>query len=235
MDFGNRIFTNNINISRFFTPDDFFHPKKLAMKNLILMMIFLSSGISLSFSQNNATAPPTGKTDQSELYNNFYLSYGIGSLFYYIDNHGLTANSTSGNFQLGYSRSVNKVVAVGFQALYSQVDRAGTQSDLYYPSSYSQETATDRLWQGLACLSFHYMNRRAFCMYSGFGIGVTMNSYTQTNYSGILKKGQQLLPAAQLTLLGFRIGRTISFFGEFGIGTSSILNAGISYKFGDNL
>ncbi len=198
-------------------------------------MIFLGLGISLSFSQNNPAASATGKTDQSELYNNFYLSYGIGSLFYYIDNHGLTANSTSGNILLGYSRSLNKVVAVGFQALYSQVDRAGTQSDLYYPSSYSQETATDHLWQGLASLRFQYLNRKAFCMYSGFGMGVTMNSYSFTDTYGVVKKGQQLLPAAQLTLLGFRIGSAFSFFGEFGIGTSSILSAGISYKFGDNL
>ena len=191
--------------------------------------------MSLSFSQNKEAAVPTGKADQSELYNNFYLSYGIGSLFYYIENHGLTANSTSGNILLGYSRSLNKVVAVGFQVMYSQVDREATQSELYYPSYYSQEKATDHLWQGLASLRFQYLNRKAFCMYSGFGMGVTMNSYTQTDSYGIEKKGQQLLPAAQLTLLGFRIGRAVSFFGEFGIGTSSILSGGISYKFGDNL
>jgi hypothetical protein len=36
-----------------------------------------------------------------------------------------------------------------------------------------------------------------------------------------------------LTLLGFRVGRALSFFGEFGIGTNSIINAGVSYKFGE--
>ena len=69
-------------------------------------------------------------------------------------------------------------------------------------------------------------------MYSGIGIGVTMNYYT--NEESTTNKGQQLLPAGQFTLLGFRVGRALSFFGEFGIGTNSIVNCGISYKFGDN-
>ena len=69
-------------------------------------------------------------------------------------------------------------------------------------------------------------------MYSGIGIGVTMDYYT--NEQTTTKKGQQLLPAGQFTLLGFRVGRALSFFGEFGIGTNSIVNCGLSYKFGDN-
>ena len=69
-------------------------------------------------------------------------------------------------------------------------------------------------------------------MYSGVGLGVTMNYY-QEKQPDQTQTGQTIWPAAQLTLLGFRVGRALSFFGEFGVGTNSILNAGISYKFGD--
>jgi hypothetical protein len=93
---------------------------------------------------------------------------------------------------------------------------------------------TDNMWQGIASVRFRYLNTLSFTMYSGIGMGVTMDYYTKSNTSNSnTSKGQKLLPAGQLTLLGFRVGRSLSFFGEFGIGTNSILNAGISYKFAD--
>jgi len=120
---------------------------------------------------------------------------------------------------------------------YTHFDRS-KDSWGYYSDQGSVKTRIkmdDNAWQGIANVRFQYLNRRSFCMYSGIGIGVTMDTYSQTNQStGEVVNGQKLLPAGQMTLLGFRAGRALGVFGEFGIGTNSIINLGISYKFGDD-
>ncbi len=204
------------------------------MKKMILItMALLFTGIVSMWGQNKDTDPKIHKNDQSDLYNDFYVSYGTGSIYYFIENSGMKANSFSGTFLVGFSRSLNKVIAVGFQLSYTNIGR----SEVVYSGSYSStstDNRTDNLWQGIANIRFRYLNKPTFCMYSGIGMGVTMDYYSDSNTSSTTEtKGQRLMPAGQLTLLGFRVGRALSFFGEFGIGTNSILNAGVSYKFGD--
>lgn len=204
------------------------------MKKLILLTVALIfTGIATSVGQDNETNPKKMKTDQSDVYNDFYISIGTGTVFYFIENNNMGANSMSGTFLAGFCRSINKVIAVGFQVSYTKIDRSQTDQDYQSPAS-NTNYQIDNLWQGLANVRFRYLNKPAFCMYSGIGIGVTMDYYYKSNnYNSTTSKGQKLLPAAQLTLLGFRVGRALSLFGEFGIGTNSILNAGISYKFGE--
>jgi len=205
------------------------------MKKMALVtMVLLVAGSYAMFGQTNDAKAKSTKQHQAELYNNFYVSYGLGSLFYFINHYDATADHTTGTFQLGYARSLNKVVAVGFLLSYSSIGRSEESDNHSYGNDYKVD---DILWQGIANVRFQYLNRPSFCMYSGVGIGVTMDNYKRTysNNSNPEKKGQNLYPAGQLTLLGFRIGRALSFFGEFGVGTNSIINAGISYKFGDDL
>ena len=167
------------------------------------------------------------KNDQVNLWNDFYISYGIGSVLYFTNQNTDYSKTTTGTFLIGYSRSINRVIAVGFQLSYGNVER--TTSSNYADSWYKYN---DNYWQGMAGVRFRYLNKSMFCMYSGVAIGVTMDYYSESSLSYI-KTGQKLLPAAQLTLLGFRVGRALGFFGEFGIGTNSIINAGVSYKFGE--
>jgi hypothetical protein len=204
------------------------------MKKLILIAFaFLFCATLSIYGQDKQAATGKEKKDQLTLYNDFYVSYGAGSVFYFIDNEGMTANSTTGTFILGFCRSLNPVIAVGFQMSYTSIGRTEDEYYGYYSSPPAfTPTMTDNLWQGLANVRFRYLNKPSFCMYSGIGMGVTMDFY-QENYEFSTNKGQKLLPAAQLTLLGFRVGRALSFFGEFGIGTNSILQGGMSYKFGD--
>ncbi|MEI6172659.1 MAG: hypothetical protein WCR01_02835 [Bacteroidota bacterium] len=171
--------------------------------------------------------PGKQKNDQVNLWNDFYISYGIGSVLYFSNQNSDYNKTTTGTFLIGYSRSINRVIAVGFQVSYGNVERTTPTnlSDSWYKYN-------DNYWQGMAGVRFRYLNKPMFCMYSGVGIGVTMDYYSESSLS-YTKTGQKLLPAAQLTLLGFRVGRAISFFGEFGIGTNSIINAGVSYKFGE--
>ncbi|MDP1624054.1 MAG: hypothetical protein Q8M08_17150 [Bacteroidales bacterium] len=202
------------------------------MKRVILLsMMLLFAGVTTMFGQP-AEAPI--KKNQTDLFNDFYISYGTGTLYYFIENEGMEAKNLSGTFLVGFSRSINKLIAVGFQLSYTNIDRTGIDYLYSYQQtvSYTNTKMTDNLWQGIANVRFRYLNTPAFCMYSGVGMGVTMDYYHKT-VDSVASNGQKLLPAGQLTLLGFRFGRAISFFGEFGIGTNSILNAGISYKFGD--
>jgi opacity protein-like surface antigen len=208
------------------------------MKKLTLItMALIFTGMSVSFGQNAEAKPKQAKQDQSELFNNFYISYGLGSIYYFIDDEGMSADNTSGTFLVGYSRSLSKVIAVGFQVSYTNIGRSEQVTSGYnYPNyTYHTNTENNNLWQGLASVRFQYLNRPSLCMYSGIGMGVTMDNYTIDNWDGSTDKGQKLLPAGQLTLLGFRVGRAFGFFGEFGIGTNSIISAGFSYKIGDNL
>lgn len=201
--------------------------KKLCM--LTLALIF--TGITASFGQDAEVKRSPEKKSQSDMPNDFYASYGTGTVFYFIERENLKANTLSGTFLFGFSRSLNKVIAVGFQLSYTRIGRSGTSYDYNYNASAPHEI-TDNLWQGMANVRFRYLNTPSFSMYSGIGMGVTMDFYEETE-NKIESSGQKLLPAGQLTLLGFRVGRAFSFFGEFGIGTNSIVNAGVSYKFSD--
>ncbi|HNY01930.1 MAG TPA: hypothetical protein PKG48_05050 [Bacteroidales bacterium] len=175
------------------------------------------------------------RNDQVDLLNDVYASYGLGSIFYFINNEGMSGKSISGTFIAGYHRSINEVIAVGFQVSYTSIHRTEEESHYSYPSGTTTwyNSLDDNLLQGLASIRFRYVNRPSFCMYSGIGMGVTMDYYDKTD-QGNNSNAQKLLPAGQLTMLGIRAGRALAFFGEFGIGTNYILNAGISYKFGKN-
>jgi hypothetical protein len=203
------------------------------MKKIMLMIAVLIFTVGVTTQGQTQEAKSSKlKNDQSNLANDFYVSYGIGTLYYFIDNEGMSANTVSGTFLVGFARSINKVIAVGFQLSYARIGRTGMDYGYYPNYNYYNIDMTDNMWQGIANIRFRYLNTPTFSMYSGIGMGVTMDYYSKTDSTTTIK-GQKLLPAGQLTLLGFRVGRALSFFGEFGIGTNSILNAGVSYKFGD--
>lgn len=204
------------------------------MKRMIfLTMALLIAGSVSIFGQAHQAKPDKMKNDQSDLYNDFYISYGTGTVFFFINNEDLKANTMSGTFLVGFARSLNKIISVGFQLSYTNIGRSELENNYYpYYTPYNDQM-TDNLWQGIANVRFRYLNRPSFCMYSGVGMGVTMDFYRKSINGTSTTKGQKLLPGGQLTLLGFRVGRAFSFFGEFGIGTNSILNAGMSYKFGE--
>jgi opacity protein-like surface antigen len=205
-------------------------------KFIIITGVILFTNIVCAFGQEKEAKTEKVKQNQSDLFNDIYVSYGTGTLYYFVDIDDYKANSMSGTFLVGFSRSINSVIAVGFQFSYTFMDRSKEDYDYgtYPPYQGFTDYMSDNMWQGMANVRFHYLNTPGFTMYSGVGLGVTMDYYVKsTSLSADHTKGQKLLPAGQLTLLGFRVGHALSFFGEFGLGTNSILNAGISYKFKD--
>jgi len=195
------------------------------MKNVLITFLMIILAFGNSFGQTTQN-PVKEKPHQKDLLNEIYATYGIGSLYFYIDQNSNSGWSYSslGSFIFGYTRSMNKVIGVGFQVAFTPV--SGTKNDA--PSG----TETYNYLQALARLKFQYLNKPTFTMYSGIAIGVTMDYYSKTGTGGASSSKQDIIPAGQLTLLGFRVGRGVAFCGEFGIGTLSILNLGISFKFG---
>jgi hypothetical protein len=195
------------------------------LKYGVLLVIALSTSLMASAQEVQKTAPQ--KPHQAELMNEFFIAYGLGSVFTVANQNTDYSYFSPGTFIAGYQRSLNRVIAVGFIFSYTQVteERPGTAT------TYSEKNV-DNYWQGIAGIKFRYLNRPSFSMYSGAGIGVTMDYYTERSGGSELAR-QKLLPAGQLTLLGFRVGRSLAFFGEFGVGTNYILTAGISYKLGE--
>ena len=195
------------------------------MKNLLSVFLCIMISGGTAFAQKTDTPV---KKNQFDVQNEFYVYYGIGSLYYYISRNSNSGWSytTYGSFIVGYTRSLNKVIGVGFELAYTPISRT------YNLSTSSNQSTYYNYIQALARIRFQYLNRPAFGMYSGIAIGVTMDYYSETSSSGVTTNKQDLLPAGQLALLGFRVGRGAAFSGEFGIGTLSILNIGFSYKFG---
>ncbi len=197
------------------------------MKNLLVVIFCFLALESASFGQTTGTT--VTHTNQYDVLNDFYVEYGYGSVYFYID-QGQNSNysyTSPGSFIFGYTRSLNKVIGVGFMLCYTPITASANIA------SSSPQTMNYNYVQALARVKFQYMNRPSFAMYSGVAIGVTMDYYNETSTGGKTKSTQSLLPAGQLTLLGFRVGRSAAFMGEFGIGTLSILNLGFSYKFGN--
>jgi hypothetical protein len=93
-------------------------------------------------------------------------------------------------------------------------------------------TSDDRLVTGIARVSFCYLNKPFVRMYSGIGIGITID-FGKATVNGVATTERKLWPGGQLTLMGLRFGRAFGGFLEFGFGSYGILNAGLSYKFAD--
>ena len=212
------------------------------MKKLVALLTIFSLICSISFAQKTeTTAIDKAKPAAPVLYNDLYGGYGGFSLFYFtgvasgsfdlVRSEHLNDIQSAGTFFLGYQRSLNKVVSTGFLIAYQNFHRSGT--------GYSSNSGTtvpltvdNNLLMGLARVTFCYLNKRAIRMYSGVGIGITINLMKQ-KVESTSSSDRALLPGGELTLMGLRFGRAFGGFVEFGIGTYGIINAGLSYKFSD--
>jgi hypothetical protein len=224
------------------------------MKKLVFI-VFLLMICSFSFAQSTeTTAKASVKGGQMVLYNDFYAGYGGLSIFYFTGrmNHSsdyptesggysysynytktFTEPESAGTFYLGYARSLNRVVSMGFMFGFQNFNYTGkgklTNNGV---DSALVITQDDRLLTGTARVTFCYLNKPSVRMYSGIGIGLTID-FGKAVVNGEKTTERKLWPGGQLTLVGLRFGRALGGFVEFGFGSYGILNAGLSYKFSD--
>ena len=221
------------------------------MKKLILVTLAFLLVVSFSTSAQNSEQPPVSKkkTDQSKLYNEVFVGYGIGSLYLFtgtVDhsnfNYGYSYNSATtdvrsdGALIFGYNRMLNRVVMLGFTGSYFNVNYDRTYNHSDYGSNYVGIVKfNDNLLNGMAKITFNYVNKPMIRVYSSIGMGITVDLASALgNQPGDVKQtDRKIFPSGQLTFMGLRFGRTFGGFCEFGIGTNAIVTGGINYQFGD--
>jgi len=185
------------------------------------------------------------KKDQSKLYNDVNIAYGVGSLYlftgdvnhnYNYDNYYYSGDKTDirsfGAVSIGYNRMVSKVVMIGFVASYINVNYSRTMTN-YEGGDPNVATYNDNLLNGMARVTFNYVNKPSVRVYSGAGMGITVDLSNVTSPGLEKETERKIMPAGQLTFMGVRFGRSFGGFCEFGIGTNSIISAGLNYQFGD--
>lgn len=208
------------------------------MKQLTLIVVFAILTASLSFAQENNTR--TKKPSQALMQNDFQGGYGGLSIFYFTGRMAhkdafpteqsgtYTEPKSAGTFFLAYARQINSVVSTGLLFGVQNFAYTGEQS---HPQS--TVSANDLLLSGIGRVTFSYVNRPAVRIYSGIGIGVTLDFGRATVYGGKEFTERKIWPAGQLTFMGVRFGREFGGFLEFGMGSYGVINAGLSYRFAD--
>jgi len=217
-------------------------------------MIFLLISL-FSFSQNTeTTSTASTKSSQATLYNDFYGGYGALSIFYftgrmkhssdyptesgttssgdYYSNKKFTEPQSAGNFFIGYGRSLNRVVSTGILFGFQNFHYTGTALLKASGTDTAKFKVDDLLVTGIARVTFCYLNKPFIRMYSGIGIGLTID-FGKVTVNSEQTSERKLWPGGQITLMGLRFGRAFGGFVEFGFGSYGILNAGLSYKFAD--
>ncbi len=224
------------------------------MKKITLLFIF-AFFIILSTSFGQDQGQPVSRNSQADLLNEVYAGYGAGSIFYFTgrmyhsssypsefyEYNGqslswkYTNPSSAGTFYLGYSRSLNYVVSMGFLFGFQQFTYSGTATGYNYDNAnqtkYQLENS-DILLTGIARVTFSYVNKPIVRMYSGIGMGLTID-FGSATFDGQQYTERKLWPGGQLTLMGIRFGRALGGYFEFGFGSFGIINAGVSYRFHD--
>lgn len=208
--------------------------KKIFISGLVLSMIFSLT----SFSQ---------KTDQSTLYNDVNIAYGIGTIYLFTSevNHSYdsydsyytsqrTDINSPGTIMIGYNRMMNKIIMMGFVASYINCNYKRTYKD-NNGSPLGEATFNDNLLSGIAKVTFNYVNKPIVRVYSSIGMGITVDlSKVQGDLpASVDETDRRILFAGQVTFMGVRFGRAFGGFCEFGFGTNSIITAGFNYQFGD--
>ena len=187
------------------------------------------------------------KKDQSKLFNDVHIGYGIGTVYLFTSeiNHDYesygsystskqTDISSWGTIVLGYSRMMNKVIMIGFDASYLKCSYKMKYYD--FNNNYIGEGLfNDNLLTGIAKITFNYVNKPIVRVYStaGMGISVDLSNVSGTLPQSVEESARKILFAGQLVLMGVRFGREYGGFCEFGFGTNSIITAGFNYQFGD--
>jgi hypothetical protein len=219
------------------------------MKNIyILCFVFSMFPFLASFGQKTGQdVVKSTKKDQSKLYNDVNIAYGIGSLYIFTSNvnhsyptydtysSNRTDINSMGSFMIGYNRMLTKTIMIGFVASYINCTYKRTYYNYEGSSNIGSASFNDNLLNGIARITFNYVNKPVVRVYSSFGMGITVDiSNAQGDQAGAVEEtDRKILPAGQITFMGVRFGRSFGGFVEFGIGTNAIITGGLNYQFGD--
>ncbi len=133
--------------------------------------------------------------------------------------------SAKGSINLQYARRLSKVIKLGVTASFNPVkSRVEFKQGYYSHDSWYFISLMPRI-------DFLYLNRGIFSMYSGLAVGATYYIDKNTTSDQGSSTLQGWLFAFQINALGFRVGKDIGGFAEFGFGDQGLINIGISGRF----
>ena len=135
---------------------------------------------------------------------------------------------SAGDIFIGYSRSLGRVVSLGFMIGYEHFHTSGYR--IVTSARTDPVSINDNLITGLVRVSLCYFSKPSFTIYYGIGLALTVD-YGKMDFFVNNATDQHYLFGTQITLLGIRFGRGLGGFIEVGAGSVGILNAGLSYKF----
>ena len=208
--------------------------KKTTLLLLLLAVAALAPDYSFSQESPSLSRP-----------NEIYAGYGALSLFYFTGNLDHNYNyedsyyhdydnedpSSPGTFFIGYNRQLNKIVSIGAVLSYMHTNNTFKYRD-YNTSVYYTGTNHEYLLTEITKVTFSYLNRPSLKVYSGVGMGVTVD-LNEATFEGTTQKDRKILPAGQLTFIGIRFGKAFGGFLEFGVGSNGIMQGGLSYRIAD--
>jgi hypothetical protein len=125
---------------------------------------------------------------------------------------------------LGYRLAVADRWTVGLAAYY-QAD----QSDVYVDDVRDGTMGHSYFTFGLGT-DYRYISRKWFQMYSGLEVGYTFGGVSYDGSNSDLQEDKYNYFNFQLEALGFRFGKALSVFAEFGFGYKGIVHAGLSFQ-----
>ena len=126
----------------------------------------------------------------------------------------------AGSYALEFGWNLKKWLNLSFM-LYSTI----YYGKEYYPIHAAQASPAGGATSGfMPQLRFYYLNREKVRLYSGFGIGFSLDTFRRHEV--------KVHPAVDLTLFGLTFGKRVFGFAELGGGSShGIIKAGIGYNF----
>jgi hypothetical protein len=149
-------------------------------------------------------------------------SFPVSWTHYLVPGSGI---SGYGPITVGYNFYPGRRIRLGILASYNHYDVVYT--------SLSGKTATDKDdWiTAMVRLDLNWIHTRGFIMYSGVAAGASYyQSEGTSSETPDVSTDSDWFFAFQVNLLGFRIGRALGLFVEFGAGFNGLIDAGLSIK-----
>jgi opacity protein-like surface antigen len=127
----------------------------------------------------------------------------------------------TGPIRLGITQYDTKHLTLGADFSYAAIEAKMTYADA------TKEIVNFNYFTLMANVNYQYTDNPKLSIYSGVHFGV---SYVNAKNATTEKKGEDFIPAYQLTGLGIRYGEKIGVYAEFGYGFNGVINAGLLYK-----
>lgn len=202
-------------------------------KNILLFVLALMLALP-AIAQEKESAQPQATDWQHRV----YAGYGVlsNSTILSVISHTLIMTITmggyrvsdmnfSGSFHAGYRYRLGRRFDVGGVYTFGKGTQNVTQGNV------SSGHLSNHFHSIAAEGEFRYVDRPAFELYSGLGLGIGIFAQKYLPDNGAVEKKAGAYPDFHIALIGLRAGKRFGGFAEFGFGYKGMFNFGAFAKF----